>query len=85
MDADKFIREMLGSGMIDGVRLTIEFVSGFELFNTRPYHNYETWSNGYRVKIFDNGCKNVICESYREDLDEALIEIREKFKNVRNK
>lgn len=31
------------------VQVTIEKVCGFELFNTRAYHNYETWSDGYRL------------------------------------
>jgi len=32
-----------------GVQLRIDKVCGFELFNTRPYHNHETWSDGYEV------------------------------------
>jgi hypothetical protein len=31
------------------VLATIEVIGGFELFNTYPYHNYETWGQGYRV------------------------------------
>lgn len=31
------------------VLATIEVIGGFELFNTRPYHNYETWGQGYRI------------------------------------
>ena len=49
----------------EGVLLTIELVGGFEMFNTRPYHNYETWSAGYRVK--GQGF-----EAEAEDLDDAV-------------
>jgi hypothetical protein len=49
----------------EGVLLTIEFVGGFEKFNTRPYHNYETWGAGYRVK--GQGF-----EAEAEDLDDAV-------------
>jgi hypothetical protein len=49
----------------DGTLVTIAFVSGFEKFNTRPYHNYETWGDGYRVEG-----RGVDVE--HEDLDEAI-------------
>jgi hypothetical protein len=64
---DILIRDTARCGMDEGVVMTIEFISGFEKFNTRPYHNYETWGQGYRVKG-----KDVTVE--REDLDDALIE-----------
>ena len=47
---DKLIRQTLRLGMDHGTFLKIEFIYGFEMFNTRPYHNYETWSGGYRVE-----------------------------------
>ena len=53
--------------MTVGTVMVIEFISGFELFNTRPYHNYETWSQGWRV----HG-RGVFVE--REDLDDAIKE-----------
>ena len=62
---DRLIRATARCGMTDGVVVTIEFISGFELFNTRPYHNYETWSQGYRVTG-----KGVTVEL--EDLDDAI-------------
>lgn len=46
-------------------KVTIEMINGFELFNTRPYHNYETWSDGYRVS---DGKITV----QAEDLDDAI-------------
>ena len=65
-ELDQIIRRALPVGMNDGVHLTIEFFSAFELFNsTRQYHNYETWADGYRVTG-----KGVRIE--REDLDDAI-------------
>lgn len=62
---DQMIRAVARCGMDEGVVVTIEFISGFELFNTRPYHNYETWSQGYRVTG-----RGVTVQ--REDLDDAI-------------
>ena len=45
--------------------VTIRMVQGFEMFNTRPYHNYETWSTGWEIEGGGVGA----CE---EDLDDAL-------------
>lgn len=66
---DTLIRRTTRLGMDDGVFLTIEFIHGFEKFNTRPYHNYETWAGGYRVT---DPRFNIKVE--REDLDDALAE-----------
>lgn len=66
-DLDQLIRRTARTGMTDGTVMRIEFVSGFEKFNTRPYHNYETWGQGYRV------CGLGICIE-REDLDDAVME-----------
>ena len=63
---DRAIRMAYPTGMFDGIHVTIEYFSGFELFNTRAYHNYETWSNGYRV-FDDEGNK-----AEAEDLDVAV-------------
>ena len=52
--------------MFDGVMLTIRFRRGFEIFNTRPYHNYEDWGDGYEIETYD-GQKFVA-----EDLDDAI-------------
>jgi len=62
---DVLVRRTARCGMTVGTVMTIEFISGFELFNTRPYHNYDTWSQGWRVHGL-----GVIVE--REDLDEAV-------------
>ena len=67
---DKLIRQTLSLGMYAGPPpLEIKFVYGFELFNTRPYHNYETWSGGYHVKDHVNDIFVI-----QEDLDDALNE-----------
>jgi len=65
---DQKLRRAFPVGMdTPSVRVTIELLNGFELFNTRPYHNYETWSDGYRVTDKISG---ISCES--EDLDDAI-------------
>ncbi len=63
---DRLIRRTCPTGMCDKhAELTIEFIQGFELFNTRSYHNYETWSDGYRVSG-----RGISAEA--EDLDDAV-------------
>ncbi len=64
-EIDKIIRQTKPAGMDDGVHVSIEYFTGFELFNNRPYHNYETWSGGYRVK-------GMGVEVESEDLDDAV-------------
>lgn len=66
-EVDQLVRRAKPVGMDDGVHVTFEFFTGFELFNTRPHHNYETWSGGWRVTGLD-----VVIE--REDLDDAVRE-----------
>lgn len=46
-DIDIMLRKAYPTGMRESLDITIEKRTGFELFNTRPYHNYETWSDGY--------------------------------------
>ena len=76
---DKLIRQTLSLGMSpNNTYLQIEFVWGFELFNTRPYHNYETWSGGYRVTDKHNDIR-----VQAEDLDDALQLWAETLKKVR--
>jgi hypothetical protein len=29
--------------------VNIRMFGGFEIFNTRPYHNYEDWAEGYEI------------------------------------
>ena len=62
---DALLRTTLPVGMFDGTLLTIRMIMGFELFNTRPYHNYENWSTGYVVEG-----QGIIAKA--EDLDDAV-------------
>ena len=64
-EADRAIRTIKPVDMSDGVKLTIELINGFEKFNSRSYHNYETWSDGYRISDGEDTVE-------AEDLDDAL-------------
>lgn len=66
-ELDQLIQRTLRLGMSDGTFLKIEYIYGFEKFNTRSYHNYETWAGGYRVS---DTISNTVVE--REDLDDAV-------------
>lgn len=72
---DRDLRKAFGAGMFTGVKVRIEMVNGFELFNTRPYHNYETWSDGYQVTVYsrdtDDPGKPLVF-AVAEDLDDAI-------------
>lgn len=57
---ERQIRSTLPTGMYDEVRLTIEYVCGFEKFDS-----YETWASGFRVKGH-----GITLE--REDLNDAI-------------
>jgi hypothetical protein len=67
---DQQLRRELPVGMDEGIQLRIDKVVGFELFNTRAYHNYETWSDGYHVV----GPISSAWKPYRNFLDAALAE-----------
>ncbi len=76
-DADAAIRKACPFGMEQGTKLTIEYIVGFELFNTRRYHNYETWSTGYRVSgpagpVGSDWPDAAVIVAESEDLDDAL-------------
>lgn len=47
---DRQLRGMYRCGPdSEGTQVVIHKVCGFEMFNTRPYHNYETWGDGYEA------------------------------------
>ena len=52
-EIDQRLRRLMGSPgpNNEGTQLVIEKICGFEYFNTRAYHNYETWGDGYRISI----------------------------------
>lgn len=72
-ELDQKLRRIKPITMADGTKLTIRMICGFEMFNTRPYHNYETWSDGYEVEDDEIRVK-------AEDLDDA-IDLFVKIKN----
>lgn len=47
---EKLLREYVPIGMRTGLEVQIDFFIDFEAFNNRPYHNYETWAQGFRVR-----------------------------------
>lgn len=78
---DQLLRMHFPVGNIeDGVKVTIELIHGFELFNTRPYHNYESWSDGYRIKDTKTGVQHEA-----EDLDDAIRGFISKVNDYRSK
>lgn len=84
-ELDLMLRRAYPVGMRDGKDITIEKRTGFELFNTRQYHNYETWSDGYYayddkywVKAEDlDDCIRRICEIRTGEREPHLWEIKD--------
>lgn len=64
-------------GMEDGVKQVILRHCGFELYNTRPYHNYETWSDGYVIM----GRKDGKTESPQWFFEQSKTPIKERDEN----
>lgn len=60
---------------------TIRFFGGFECFNTRSYHNYETWSEGYEITTGER-FGNIRVEA--EDLDDAIALLEKKVRELEN-
>lgn len=60
-------------GMEDGIKQLILRRCGFELHNSRPYHNYETWSDGWIV--FGRKDKKAM------SLAEAFDALQNRYKN----
>lgn len=67
---------IVGPAGENGTQITIELVQGFELFNTRPYHNYETWSTGWHITGYGITVR-------KEDLDDAVREFVRKVEESR--
>jgi hypothetical protein len=76
---DQILRKLFPESMTNGtiVQVKIEKICGFELFNTRPYHNYETWSDGYRITA-----GNTVVQA--EDLDDAIYLLEAKLNESKN-
>lgn len=84
-DLDKILRDCFP---IEGfkpnhVQVTIQKICGFELFDTRPYHNHESWSDGYRIFIGDGSDNKIFAEA--EDLDTAIYLLKEKLNSIKDK
>lgn len=80
MNVDKELKNLLPSDMFDGAKVRIELVCGFEKFNDRPYHCYETWCQGWRITGLYGKAEGVTVE--REMFEDAvsvfLQRVREK-------
>ena len=74
-ECDRILRKAHPVGMRSGVDVQIELRCGFEIFNTRPYHNYETWSNGWYVS--GSVHENASLHTDSEDLDDAVRKYRD--------
>jgi hypothetical protein len=73
------------ASMTDRVQITLERFTGFEIFNTRPYHNYESWAAGWRASdAWGNrasaedldDCLNKLCDQREAQLDALTDEER---------
>lgn len=76
LEADRIIRDLSpNKGMVPKTepQIRITLIRGFELFNTRPYHNYENWSDGYKAEAFRDGL--VFARAEAEDLDDCLAKL----------
>lgn len=76
LEADRRIRALSpNKGMTDRTepQIRIILIRGFELFNTRRYHNYETWSDGYSAEAFWEGY--IVAIASAEDLDDCLAKL----------
>lgn len=60
--------------------VSINLIGGFELWNTRPYHNYETWSCGWHIKT---GERYGNIEVSAEDLDDAVGLLEKKLEQFK--
>lgn len=81
MTVDEEIRRLFPAGPVNAPSASlvtlavIEVIGGFEAFNTRPYHNYETWGQGYRVTA-----QGITVEA--EYLEEALQQWKRKAADI---
>lgn len=48
---DQRLKQLFPVGMRTSTDVELVLHTGFELFNTRPYHNYETWSSGWQALV----------------------------------
>lgn len=81
-DIDRRLRELFPTTMWnnDETICTIRMFGGFEFFNSRPYHNYESWSSGYEITTGER-YGNIKVTS--EDLDDAVSLLEKKLKEYK--
>jgi hypothetical protein len=76
---DRILRKIRPPEMTPGpqpvTQIEILKVCAFELFNDRPYHNHETWSDGYIINDHQHGVSVTA-----EDLDDAVARYSEAMK-----
>ena len=72
--ADAILRLSSPVGMENGVKQVIIRHCGFELYNTRPYHNYETWSDGYLIL----GTKDGKAKSFDWFLEQYRLPVKDR-------
>jgi hypothetical protein len=85
---ERDFRRIFRNGMYsDETRVQIEFFTGFENFNTRPYHNYETWSSGWRVRLMPDKFNPQIPEivASGEEIDVAIYRFLNRYIEARKK
>jgi len=74
-DLQKTIGLVIRTGMTDKSLLTIEYVSGFEMFGT-----HETWGQGWRVS--GTGVKDKLITTSNSDLEIAVTEWIKKYEKL---
>lgn len=88
---DKKLQRMFPVGMESGIKMELHLHCGFELFNTRPYHNYETWSQGYSIRASRPATNRIdwlvpvrpddpnLIDVSEEDLDDAIAALEKEM------
>ena len=69
--AEHLVRRKYGmDGWYGGTKhyLSIEFVGSFERYNTRPYHNHESWGFGWIVSNSEGQADSECLECALEEL-----------------
>jgi len=82
-ELDQRLKRAFRTGMMSRARVTIQLTTAFEQFNTRAFHNYETWSSGYHALIHEDDAPEGVEEWERrveaEDLDVLVERIESKL------
>lgn len=81
-EVEQRLRRLFPTEMWDNneTLINLRMFGGFEEFNTRPYHNYETWSCGWEITT---GKRYGEFKVFSEDLDDGIKIIEEKVINYK--